>query len=179
MFGDEAPLGCCGVFAKHAGKLRVPWAEYEAKVQRVLEWIRSPEGGNVQGPVGAIGFCYGAWQALRVAGMHPCPIVAAVGYHPALYMQYAQPGGEPRLDKIVELVQVPVMLAPTKPDPASVQPGGKYVQMLASNKGCEVHAYPTQQHGFVNRGDVSLPTVGRDVEDALARTCIFFKQHGF
>jgi dienelactone hydrolase len=177
-FDDEHP-GCCGggMVKLVTSNIRLGWPAINDKLQQlVLPWVRGAHGGNVQGPLAALGFCWGGWAVTRLAGEHPCPIVCGVGFHPSVHMQALQPRGEPGLKACLEQVSAPLLYCPSSQDPSALYPGGWIIDQLSTQKGVEVHPFK-QNHGFVNRGDMRDPRMAQDVEKAIALATQFMAGH--
>ena len=117
-----------------------------------------------------LGGCIGA--ALAANSLFKC----GVACHPA-FQGFGLAGGH-TMDEVMSAIKGPVLYFPTVNEPKIAQPNGavqKLIQERAKQE-CLVEPYLDQVHGFVNRGDISQPSVARDVEKVLVRAVEFIRQ---
>ena len=91
----------------------------------------------------------------------------------------AHPGvGRHRVEEeeLAARVTMPVLLLSAGDDPANVQEHGAATPALASRGGRTI-SFPEMKHGWVTRGDLSVPRVKADTERALAETVAFLRAH--
>jgi len=115
--------------------------------------------------VGAIGFCWGGFAVFQAASTGK--ILAGVGCHPSLAV-----GNQFNLPETVqaEAVQCPQLLLPAGNDPDIVKPGGQIHRIFDTRPWgnlCGYYVFTEMSHGFVPRGDISIPAVARDVKLAM------------
>ena len=82
-------------------------------------------------------------------------------------------------EMITSVKNADFLLLPAGNDPESVKIGGdveNWVRNFAGQK-IEIFDFPEMEHGWVPRGNVSIPDVERDVKLAMERTADFFKEH--
>lgn len=123
---------------------------------------------------GSVGYCWGAWSGFWQATTGA--ISAQVSAHPSLQVEDFIGNGQ---ESLVKAVAAPVLLLPTGPDPESVKPGGDVENWLENdaNQTVEIYEFSEMEHGFVPRGDISVPEVERDVKLAMEKTVEFLKEH--
>jgi dienelactone hydrolase len=126
---------------------------------------------NIQ-TFGALSFCWGATVGAQLSTMPGC--VGHVGCHPSYVVMGLSFG--PSQHAVLSKVQCPQLYLPANKDIVFPDcPAQKSVQDVAKQE-CVVKVFERQVHGFVNRGDVSLPEVKEDVEAALCQAEEFFKK---
>ncbi|KAL6063097.1 DLH domain-containing protein [Balamuthia mandrillaris] len=132
--------------------------------------------------VGMIGFCWGSWAMFHFSGDEAIApsIKCGVDCHPSLILEQLVFEKDPVA--VAERVKSgPHLLLPAANDPDFVKEGGAVIQKLqekeAFGEHCKVVNFPQQQHGWVNRGDVTNEEVRKDVQRALELALEFFKQH--
>jgi len=116
--------------------------------------------------IGAIGFCWGGFAVFQAASMGK--IVAGVACHPSISLGarlFNLPDNQQ-----AEAVQCPQLLLPAGNDPDNLKPGGE-IQKIFDTKPwgnlCLYHCFTEMNHGFVVRGDISVPAIARDVKLAM------------
>ena len=163
------------VFAKRG---RMPWPQVQQKLTDVV--LPLVRGLCNNGPLAAIGFCWGGWAVFRAAGMDPCPFVCAAGVHPSPHIQMLQSEG-PTFEQCVRDVRIPLFLAPTWTDPTNLRDDGWIMQYLRENalaKDSQCFLYTDRIHGFAPRGDIRDPAIKKDVDDLLHRVTDFYAARG-
>jgi len=176
---DLAWRACCGgLFGGIYERIRYPWDAVEAKLNDVIALLRrdAAEGGlgvPSTAPLAGVGFCWGGWACFRAAKA-PSPFVCATSAHPSAQVQWLQRSG-PTLKEVVDAVSIPLLLCPTKSEPAMLQPDGWIAQSLPA--GSAVVPYPRETHGFANRGDVRVPVIREDVLDVQRRMADFIRDN--
>lgn len=144
------------------------WETVGVDVQACVKWL----GENGAVDIGAVGFCWGAWAMCRAAS-EGAPFKCGVGPHPSLGIEMAHGGNE---RKMVEGVKMPVLLMPAGGDPSNVKTGGE-LAMLLSRHGGTTKTFTKMQHGWVSRGDLRIPAVKQDTEEAMKLMVDFLKEH--
>ena len=109
------------------------------------------------------------------AKFHAGKITAHVSAHPSLQAEEFKGSG---LEALVKAVQSPVLILPAGTDPDNVKEGGDVEQWLeVVGQKVEVFEFPDMRHGWVPRGDVSIPEVERDVKLAMEKTVEFLREN--
>jgi len=118
---------------------------------------------------GSTGFCFGGWVGFHQATTGK--ISAHVAAHPSLSAEEFKGFG---LEALVKAVQSPIMMLPAGNDPDNVKKGGDVEQWMEFiGQKVEVFEFPDMYHGWVPRGNVSIPEVERDVKLAMEKTVEF------
>ena len=139
-------------------------------VRAATMWLQRQRGAT---SVAAVGFCWGAW-AFAHASAAGVPLACGVGAHPALKNESNCGFGTE--EELAARVTMPVLLLSAGDDPANVQEHGAATAALASRGGRTI-SFPEMKHGWVTRGDLSVPRVKADTERALAETVAFLRAH--
>jgi len=127
--------------------------------------------------IGLIGFCWGSWAIFEFCSDETVDhslVKCGVNCHPSLMVEQYVFGRDPM--DIVKRVRVPQLLLSAGNDPEMVQPGGSVEQELSKKdfgKNCHVHHFDSQ-HGYVNRGDITVESVRNDVERSLQLALDYF-----
>eukprot|EP01036_Dinobryon_divergens_P039400 gene39400-51934_t len=104
-----------------------------------------------------IGFCWGGWimsymLSSELADSFVCGAIA----HPSIILEQYIHGREPT--DLVAKVTKPMLLMPTQNDSDMYREGGElYKVLLIKNPTSATVDFPTVTHGFVPRGDISIP----------------------
>ena len=123
--------------------------------------------------IAALGFCWGAW-AIAKSASEGVQWKCAASPHPATKLEpYIFAGDE---EAMLGKVECPFLLMPAGDDPDNVKPGSEIVKKLEEKGGMSV-PFDRMVHGFVTRGDLSLPDVKEDAEKALELATDFIKKH--
>jgi len=131
-----------------------------------LEIVYGYLGGKGITKYGAIGFCWGGFAVFQAASTGK--IVAGVGCHPSISVGA-------RLFDLPETVQAqavqcPQLLLPAGNDPDNLKPGGEIQKIFDTRpwgNQCLYHCFTEMTHGFMVRGDISIPAVARDYKLAM------------
>lgn len=122
---------------------------------------------------GSTGFCFGGWVGFHQATTGK--ISAHVAAHPSLSAEEFKGFG---LESLVKNVKSPIMMMPAGNDPENVKEGGDVEQWLEFvGQKVEVNEFPDMFHGWVPRGNVSIPAVKRDVKLAMEKTVEFLMEN--
>lgn len=78
-------------------------------------------------------------------------------------------------EEILKNIKSPQLFMPAGADPASTKMGGLAKKILGD--GLEVIEFPDMRHGWTTRGDLSDPTIERDVKKAFNFVLAFFKKY--
>jgi len=128
--------------------------------------------------IGIIGFCYGAWVSFHIgadpafAGVFKC----AVDCHPSVNVEemlYNRSSAD-----LAKKQNFPHLLLAAANEQVWLKEGGAVIEELKKlpfGASCQVVDFPDSQHGWVIRGDLTVPTVARDVEKALRLSHDYFK----
>jgi dienelactone hydrolase len=124
---------------------------------------------------GSTGYCFGGWVGFHQATTGK--ISAHVAAHPSLSAE-AFKNPLSGLEGLVKRVESPIMMLPAGSDPENVKEGGDVEQWLESiGQKVEVHTFTDMFHGWVPRGNVSIPEVARDVKLAMRKTVEFLVEN--
>jgi len=129
--------------------------------------------------LGLIGFCYGSWVSFRV-GADPLlreSFCCAVDCHPSVNLEDWLFGGTSV--GLAEKSAFPHLMLSAENEKDFLKEGGAVIQALEKlpcGKYSKVKDFPEMKHGWVNRGDLSDPTVARDIKLALQMAQDYFNQ---
>ena len=119
------------------------------------------------------GFCLGCMNAVNSAAVAKTKPAAAFLFHPSF--QAFGRLGSPEMASALKDMRAPTLIFASKNDPDVVQEGGE-AQKAIREAGVECTVKRVEQaHGWMNRGDVSEPSMKKDVQDALDATVAFLK----
>ncbi|KAJ1456979.1 dienelactone hydrolase [Pelagophyceae sp. CCMP2097] len=123
--------------------------------------------------VGAIGFCWGAYPTFKLsaAGL----IKAGAACHPSLKLGNMFFGETEEAQAAAAMCHM--MLMPASNDDDRYRDGTLSKIVEANGFEARVRDFPDMQHGWVPRGDATLPDVKRDVEVAIREAAAFFQKH--
>eukprot|EP00597_Dinobryon_sp_UTEXLB2267_P016197 CAMPEP_0201096530 /NCGR_PEP_ID=MMETSP0812-20130820/5509_1 /ASSEMBLY_ACC=CAM_ASM_000668 /TAXON_ID=98059 /ORGANISM="Dinobryon sp., Strain UTEXLB2267" /LENGTH=256 /DNA_ID=CAMNT_0047350843 /DNA_START=70 /DNA_END=840 /DNA_ORIENTATION=+ len=145
----------------------------QPRVQSMIEHLKSV---GIEKAV-MIGFCWGGWVLAHtlsdseMSGLFVCGAVP----HPSIQLEQAY-GGKPV--ELLSRVTRPMLLMPAQNDSDSYREGGEWFEaLLMNNPSSATIDFPTMTHGWVPRGDVSIPGMEAEVERALSSMLAFFKAH--
>ena len=149
---------------------KYPWEPCISKdTQMVMSWLKDRGCSSV----GAIGFCWGVWAFCK-ASSEGVPLKAGVGPHPSIHVENSVHSGSEM--KMIQKVQMPVLLLAAGNDMPTYKPGGQVATAL-EQKGGSSHVYPDMRHGYAARGDLTLPEVKRDFDDCMKRMIDHFNKY--
>ena len=125
--------------------------------------------------IGSIGFCYGAWVGLFQANTSLFPgIKATAACHPSYQVEDNQ--GRSLVD-LLEQVETPMFICPAGDDRDDYKEGGMVETTVEANGyDVEVLEFPDMNHGWVPRGDTTIPDVNRDTKLAIEGFMKFFEE---
>ncbi|XP_059096384.1 carboxymethylenebutenolidase homolog [Tigriopus californicus] len=118
---------------------------------------------------GAIGTCWGSYMVLRLSA-YP-EVKAGVSMHPS-HPNIAPLVEESEQELLEAVVGTPQLFMPAGSDGQSVKPGGLGSQILGD--GLKIVEFPTMQHGWTARGDLSNPDIEKEVKRAMDEALAFF-----
>merc|ERR1712194_690473 len=98
--------------------------------------------------------------------------VCGVGPHPSTMIEKALVGRDE--DAMMMKVTKPVLLMPTKGEDAKLKEGGAIAEHLVKQGGKSI-TFADMEHGFMCRGELTVPEVARDVEASMRQTIGFFQ----
>ena len=78
-------------------------------------------------------------------------------------------------ENILKNIKSPQLFMPAGADPDSVKRSGLSKEVLGD--GIEIIEFPDMRHGWTTRGDLSDPTVERDVKKAFNFVLAFFGKY--
>lgn len=121
---------------------------------------------------GSTGYCWGAWAGLWQGTTGQ--LSAHVSAHPSYQVEDFIGSG---LQNLTLAVNTPVMIIAAGNDPETVKSGGVVESWLQSaGNYVEIVEFPEMEHGWVPRGNVSIPAVAEGVQGALKNTVEFFQK---
>ncbi|KAJ0408342.1 hypothetical protein P43SY_003068 [Pythium insidiosum] len=131
----------------------IQYLQTEAKVQRVASY----------------GYCWGSWVgATQTTTANPV-VQAHVSFHPTWIVENLLKG-DGAVNKLAEAVKVPQLLLAAGDDPDFVRANGSVHKILSSRADIsaksDVVDFPTENHGWVHRGDLEKPTTKEAVMKA-------------
>jgi len=148
-----------------------PWDVLQPKLASVLGHLAEVGATNVA----AIGFCWGVWVVCKTAKAFPGRLSCAAWPHPAVTQleQGAWGGSE---TEVVSHCTFPCLVMPAVNDPDTYREGGAAFSVLkANNAATTCLDFPTEQHGFMSRGDASNADTKAAIDRALTATIAFFQ----
>lgn len=147
----------------------VTWDSVKAKLQSIFAVFALKGITNIS----IIGFCWGAWVAMRAAADFEGIFKAACCAHPAIHLEQYAYGGD--LVALGSKVTIPVLLLPAGNDPEIYSEEGAFTVELKKNnaKSATTSEYKDMKHGFLPRGDLSDTAVASKVTQALNEMCEF------
>lgn len=151
--------------AKHTN-----WTNIQNDVDnKILPYLQKERGIST---FGTIGTCWGGYNAVRLAS-YPESEWSVIFHtsHPGLIESLGEDEAA-----IYQEINHDMLLLNSAWEPESVRAGGLMDQIL----GNKFQSFDyLQDHGFVTRGNTSIPEVKSDVDDALQRALDFANQHKY
>ena len=122
--------------------------------------------------IGSLGFCWGAYVVFKLSATGR--LGAGVSCHPSLKIGdiFFKESEATQAAK----VQCPQLLMPAGNDPDLYRDDSLKRIIMDAGYECRTRDFPEQQHGWVPRGDLSVPTVARDAQLALKEATDFFDE---
>eukprot|EP00750_Incisomonas_marina_P020168 INCI3783.1.p1 GENE.INCI3783.1~~INCI3783.1.p1 ORF type:complete len:521 (+),score=117.40 INCI3783.1:389-1951(+) len=152
------------------------WAgALENDFKAAVAHAREQPGIGAAGKIGAVGFCWGAWAAVRASTSGE--ISAAYSAHPSLQVEKIHGGDDVAL---AAEVKCPQMLDTAGSDNANMKEGGELFAVLQKHPfgdQCVTRDFPDMAHGWTTRGDLKVPAVAAAVDKALSGGIQFLKKH--
>jgi len=124
--------------------------------------------------IGVVGFCWGSYPVLKASATGK--VQAGVSFHPSHPRISAAMGEDEKA--LLEAVKVPQLFLPAGNDGETVKEKG-LADGIFKKSGVElvIKEFPESAHGWSIRGDLSSPTVARDVRQAVDLAKQFFQKH--
>eukprot|EP01129_Flabellula_baltica_P003123 TRINITY_DN12967_c0_g1_i1.p1 TRINITY_DN12967_c0_g1~~TRINITY_DN12967_c0_g1_i1.p1 ORF type:complete len:251 (+),score=49.95 TRINITY_DN12967_c0_g1_i1:44-796(+) len=152
------------------------WEGFQQDFQNVV--IPYLSGVGVQS-AGLMGFCWGGWLIFKLCAdeaVDTSIIKCGVHCHPSPQVEELVFQSDPLL-MARQLKDIPQLILSAGNDTDYVKPGAEYEKILTErNITCVTHHFPDQSHGWVVRGDLTIPETDRDVKLALEKSLEFFKE---
>eukprot|EP00934_Nitzschia_sp_Nitz4_P002909 Nitzschia sp. Nitz4//scaffold82_size85912//58543//59397//NITZ4_005149-RA/size85912-processed-gene-0.38-mRNA-1//-1//CDS//3329558859//2899//frame0 len=128
--------------------------------------------------IGCTGFCFGGTVICRALGVEGSEFAAAVGNHPSFKPDEFMRGGEGNGEALLKRTGVkPILLFNAKQDTATFSTT-KLIRDAAERRGISPSdmavEFPDMDHGFVTRGDSSVPCIREAQEKVVELTVKFF-----
>jgi dienelactone hydrolase len=154
-------------------KERFPAEQLLARVAAIVDHMKA-QGAR---EIGILGFCWGGWVGSHVlasplAASFRCCAVA----HPSLILEAGAFGKD--VLTLVQSIQKPCLWLPAIGDHDEYnEDGAWFLALKANHPSSKTIPFKEVEHGFVPRGDISVPKVKEEVDRALAAILSFFDQH--
>ena len=130
--------------------------------------------------VGVAGFCFGGWVIGRALGLENAIFGCGVGMHPSWQPEGIVGGGTSETLLAERTKNKPILLLPAKED-NGLKPNSPIVQQLAKRRAVTPDSlsieFPNMSHGWVVRGDSSIPDIKEAQDKALDLAVGFFQKH--
>lgn len=126
-----------------------------------------------------IGFCWGCYIAFQACADPDLKdsILASALFHPTLGLNRAF-DKDPECRDVAEHVSTPQLFVVAGNDPDFLGPNGSVMRILQKKSlSSKSVVMKDMKHGFVNRGDVSVPSVKRGAKEAVELAMAFLKDH--
>ncbi len=151
--------------------LTLPWeGSLKPRIESILTHIKSLGDKSIV----MTGCCWGGLVLAWAAGEFQDTIKAGVIFHPSLSLEERIFGRNPA--KVAEKIKCPILLMPAGNDPDIYRTGGDVLEALKSNNSkSNFIDFPSMQHGWVPRGDISDPDTKEAVQKALSESFNFFQ----
>jgi dienelactone hydrolase len=137
------------------------------------DWLLVKEFAESNGAVtfGAIGTCWGTYPTVRLSSLPE--FKAAVSMHPSHspVMKLLEEDEK----EIYQQMKSPQLFMPSGSDDANVKLGGLAEEVLGDN--LTIVEFNDMQHGWTTRGNLTDPTIDRDVHKAIKLAVEFFNKH--
>lgn len=133
-------------------------------VAACMEYLKVDKGVS---DFGAMGFCWGGWAIAKTcqAGIIPWNVIICP--HPSLRIEPWVFGGNDIA--LMHSIACPALFMPAGNDSIYLKPQSPEFQAMP-NKNCKSIPFEEMAHGWTTRGDMTNPTIKRDVEAALQAT---------
>mmetsp|Transcript_12751 Transcript_12751/g.12408 ORF Transcript_12751/g.12408 Transcript_12751/m.12408 type:complete len:265 (+) Transcript_12751:63-857(+) len=151
-----------------------PWTHFRPKIQLVIDHLKAADIKKAA----CIGFCWGGWMAAHTLIESDWDIVlCGASPHPSMSVEawlFNTPNGD-----LPSRITKPFLLLPAGNDPDVYRRGGEiYEALTKSSPGSQVlDQFPEMKHGWVTRGDMTIPETARDVHLALTIIADFCKKN--
>ncbi|RHY27291.1 hypothetical protein DYB32_008883 [Aphanomyces invadans] len=152
-----------------------PFDKLQPKIDHVVTYMKTHH--NVA-KFGAMGYCWGAWVVAKYSTLPDTPLACGISFHPSWRVEDVSTGWG-KAAKLGDLIRVPQLVLSAGDDPAFVKPGNS-VDMSLQSKPFEskLREFSTMTHGWVNRGDLTIPEVAQGVREAWDDEALpFLKLH--
>lgn len=128
--------------------------------------------------IGTMGFCWGGWvtsYACSTGSSVAHDIHANVIGHPSCQLENYFGGSAQTL---FDNITVPTLLLPANGDSVEYREDGAWFQSVKSrHPTSKTRLFDNVEHGFIPRGDISIPEKREAVDEALAEFSAFLKAH--
>jgi len=137
------------------------------------DWEKVKEYADGQGctKYGTIGTCWGTYPVVKLSTLEE--FSAGVSMHPS-HPPVMNILGESEEDLYKEILS-PQLFMPSRSDSSSVKIGGLAESILGEE--LKIIEFPAMDHGWTTRGNLSIPSVDRDVHKAIEEAIKFFNKH--
>ncbi|OQR91671.1 hypothetical protein THRCLA_08917 [Thraustotheca clavata] len=135
-----------------------PYSGILTRINDAAEHLKTNHGVK---KFAGMGYCWGSWIVAKYATESNSVLSGAVHCHPSWVLEqfFHGPGSG---EKIAEGINSPQLILAAGNDPDWVKPGGIVQKTLAAkpfgNK-CKSVAYENMTHGWMCRGDITIPEV--------------------
>lgn len=146
------------------------WKEKVGKQTETAMAFLASEGVT---DVAGLGFCWGVGPVLELALAGNVKCFASA--HPSMNLLGVAAG---HTEAEFKAIKVPMLMLPAIEEPASVKPGGDFIEAVKAN-GVESLSvdFTNQHHGFFGRAPLDDPQNAKDVEECFNLVARFFTKH--
>ncbi len=128
--------------------------------------------------MGIMGFCWGGWvssYACSTSSSVKGDFQANLIGHPSCHLENYFGGSAQAL---FDSIEVPTLLLPANGDPAEYWEEGAWFQSVkARHPSSKTITFGHVEHGFIPRGDISIPEKREAVDQAMLEFSTFLKEH--
>lgn len=151
---------------------QIPFAgSVQPKVEALIAYAKE-QGAST---IGVVGCCWGGWAAFHTSAIC-ADVVCGVIFHPSCQLE-GMFGG--KVEELCERVQCPMYFLPATGDaPELYGLEGSLTTILKRKFGdkAKTKLFADMSHGWVPRGDITVPEVKRDVQLAMEEASAYFAE---
>lgn len=140
--------------------------QFSARINDAVQYLKTE--ASVQS-LASYGYCWGSWVGATYTASAAPAVNGHISFHPTWIVENMLKG-DGAVDKLAESVKVPQLLLAAGDDPAFVKPNGSVHKILAARSDIgaksNVVEFPTENHGWVHRGDLANPATKKAVMEA-------------
>lgn len=133
--------------------------------------------------LGCAGFCFGGFTVTRALAAEGCAFSAGVGIHPSLVPEEVIANGSGKAATLLQRTEKkPILFLNAKQD-TGTKSNVDIIRQAAECRGITPDEiaidFPDMDHGFVTRGDSSVPSIRESQDKAIKLTADFLERHLF